>query len=247
MRRVMIIPAAGAGSRLGAELPKFLVEVNGRPMLDWLLDLYAPLMDEIVLVVSPAAEALVRAHLVQPATRVRLAVQASPTGMLDAILIPMPELAGKRPLQVWVTWCDQVGVLPETVRRLRDAADGNGQVPLVLPTSHCEEPYIHFQRNTAGEITAILHRREGDVMPLSGESDMGLFVLSDRAYFELLPEFAQAVTPGEGTGERNFLPFIAWLRTRGGTCSVPATHEMEAVGINTPVDLQRVGEWLRNA
>ena len=33
MSRLMIIPAAGAGSRLGSSLPKVLTPVNGRPMV----------------------------------------------------------------------------------------------------------------------------------------------------------------------------------------------------------------------
>ena len=40
--RTLIIPAAGLGSRLGLNLPKVLVPVDGRPMIDWLVELYAP-------------------------------------------------------------------------------------------------------------------------------------------------------------------------------------------------------------
>ena len=43
--RVLIVPAAGRGQRLGSSVPKVLVPVNGRPMLHHLLDLYAPLSD----------------------------------------------------------------------------------------------------------------------------------------------------------------------------------------------------------
>src|SRR4030095_4927536 len=83
-----LIPAAGRGSRLGASMPKVLFPVNGRPMIDYLLDLYAPVVDGFVLVVHPSAEGMVRAHCRARSTAVEYDVQTEPTGMLDAILIP---------------------------------------------------------------------------------------------------------------------------------------------------------------
>src|SRR6185436_14235559 len=55
MDRLLIIPAAGLGSRLGASKPKPLVEVNGRAMLDHLGDRYAPFVARIVVIAHPAA------------------------------------------------------------------------------------------------------------------------------------------------------------------------------------------------
>lgn len=246
MKRVLLIPAAGAGSRLGAALPKAMVEVNGRTMLDHLIDLYAPVMDEFVVVVSPAAKSLVSTHLAQRPESISIAVQPHPTGMLDAILVPQPMLADRRPLQLWITWCDQIAVRPATVDRLLGAAQQHPQAVLLLPTMQCEQPYIHFERDAAGIIRRILHRREGDAMPERGESDMGLFVLSDAAYFDLLPRYAEAVMPGESTGERNFLPFIVWAGARGTVQSIAGSHVMESVGINTPQELAAVERWLQH-
>ncbi len=59
---ILIVPAAGAGSRLQTSTPKFLVPVNGRPMIDRLIDLYRPHVSRIVLVVNPAFEAEARAR-----------------------------------------------------------------------------------------------------------------------------------------------------------------------------------------
>jgi len=62
MKRVLIVPAAGRGSRLSASLPKLLVPVGGRPMIDLVLDRYARVVDRAIVIVSPAAEPSVRKH-----------------------------------------------------------------------------------------------------------------------------------------------------------------------------------------
>src|SRR6185503_16051997 len=53
-RRVLVVPAAGRGSRLGGSVPKALVEVAGRPMLAWLLSLYRPWIAGLVVVAHPS-------------------------------------------------------------------------------------------------------------------------------------------------------------------------------------------------
>jgi choline kinase len=55
MSRLLIIPAAGAGSRLGADVPKVLVPVAGMTMLERLLNLYRAWVRHVILVVNPAS------------------------------------------------------------------------------------------------------------------------------------------------------------------------------------------------
>ena len=81
-------------------------------------------------------------------------------------------------------------------------------------------------------------------MPAVGESDMGLFALTRDAYERQLPAFATAVAPGQGTGERNFVPFIPWLAVRERVATFPCTDERESVGINTPQDLRFMEDWI---
>ena len=47
-------------------------------------------------------------------------------------------------------------------------------------------------------------------------------------------------TRGSATGERNFLPFIAWANRSHDVVTFPAVDEMEAVGVNTPEELHAV-------
>jgi 2-C-methyl-D-erythritol 4-phosphate cytidylyltransferase len=58
-----IIVAAGSGERLGAGLPKALVDLHGRPMVDWSLSTFAghPQVAAIVVVAPPDAVAVLTA------------------------------------------------------------------------------------------------------------------------------------------------------------------------------------------
>jgi bifunctional N-acetylglucosamine-1-phosphate-uridyltransferase/glucosamine-1-phosphate-acetyltransferase GlmU-like protein len=96
-----------------------------------------------------------------------------------------------------------------------------------------------------GRILDIRHQREGDEMPAVGESDMGLFSLSRTAYFDRLVAFAAEVEPATKTRERNFLPFIPWLSKQGAVVQTfPCRDHEEAIGINTPDDLQLIERYL---
>ena len=247
MRRLLIVPAAGLGSRLNAGMPKVLVPVNGRPMIDRLIELAAPFVQAVTVVAHPSFSAVVGAHL----DRTRgsgllygVVEQPAPTGMLDAIMAAAPMVKGDQPDSVWIVWGDQVGVLPTTLRRMAEATVGDPAPALALPTVETSDPYIHFVRDASGRIVDVLQRREGDAMPAQGETDMGVFALSAQSYHSSLPEFAAQAGPGRGTGERNFLPFVPWLAAREHVVTVACTDPREARGINTPEDLAAAEEWL---
>ena len=239
--RVLVIPAAGRGSRLGSDGPKVLAVVAGRSMLDWLLDLYLERVDAITLVAQPAARDLIARALLRRAPHARVAVQPEPTGMLDAVAIGVaatPIDAGRR---VWVTWCDQIAVLPATLDRL---AREEASTTLCFPTVMQSPPYIHFDRDANDRIVGVRQRRDGDPMPETGESDMGVFSLSAEAAHERLSVFAAGAAASAGTGERNFLPFIPWLAAAQLVRTFPATDPIEAIGVNTPAERARVEAFL---
>jgi len=240
MTRMMIVPAAGLGSRLGVPIPKVLARVAGRPMIDHLFQLYAGTIQRFVVVASQAGRELLAGHLQGRPELTDLVVQAEPTGMLDAILLARSHVERHQPDRVWITWCDQVAVRRETVAGMSDADASAPEPAMVLPTCIGPDPYIHFDRDPSGRIVAVRQRREGDAMPAAGESDMGVFSLSRAAYLEDLRAYDRAAARGRATGERNFLPFIPWLAASGRVVSFPCTDPIEAVGINTPEDLRRI-------
>jgi bifunctional N-acetylglucosamine-1-phosphate-uridyltransferase/glucosamine-1-phosphate-acetyltransferase GlmU-like protein len=201
-----------------------------------------------VLVVHPSFEEAVKRHVedIAPSLDVQYATQPEPTGMLDAVMLAA-DAAGQRPAErVWITWCDQIGVHPNTIAELARVSATHADAAAIFPTSRQTPPYIHFDRDPDGRISAVRQRREGDVMPAVGETDMGLFSLSPAAYFELLPQFGRSATQATATRERNFLPFLPWLAHQGhAVLTMPATTAMESVGINTPDDRRLLETYLR--
>jgi bifunctional UDP-N-acetylglucosamine pyrophosphorylase/glucosamine-1-phosphate N-acetyltransferase len=244
MNRLLIVPAAGRGSRLGANVPKALVPVAGRPMLDHLIAIHGSTVDRMVLVVAPAAYDAFAAFAAARNFPIDLTVQASPTGMLDAISAARPIVASRRPARVVVTWCDQISITAATVERLEERARAADAAALVFPTLWVDHPYIHFDRDQSGAITGVRQRREGDLMPEHGEADMGLFDLALDAYLSDLPRFALETSASPRTGERNFLPFIPWLGSRRTVETVAGRSPIEVVGVNTPDELAAVESHL---
>ena len=245
MERVLVVPAAGSGSRLGAAVPKLLVPVHGRPMIEHLLALYASVAQRAVVVVSPAALPLVEESLAGAAPPVSLVVQYEPTGMLDAVLLARQAVEAAQPRRVLITWCDQVAILPATVDRIVAAAGSEPEPDLVMPTCLSERPYVHLTRDHHGRINGVRHRREGDAMPEHGESDAGVFDLSRNCYLQALPRYATEPEIGARTGERNFVPFVARVAQSGVAVTVPCSEREEAIGINTPEDLAILEAHLR--
>lgn len=242
---MLLVPAAGTGSRLGGHLPKLLVPVNGRPMIDHLLTLYARHADRAIVIASPGTHQTITTALQSARLPVTVLIQERPTGMLDAVLVARRDVETARPRRILITWCDQVGIAPSTVDAVAHSAAVTPEPALVMPTCEGERPYVHLERDATGRIVHVLHRREGDAMPAFGESDAGVFDVSRQAYLEWLPQYAASPAIGARTGERNFVPFVPWVAARGTVITVPCREPEEAIGINTPQDLARLEAHLR--
>lgn len=243
MKRLLIVPAAGRGTRLGYDKPKFLYPLCGKPLIEHVLDIYIHFVDEVVIVVSPDALELAQENFMNAILPVRIIVQGEPTGMLDAILEAGKHVREFKPDRIWVTWCDQVAIQAETLDRM-EKMEEKRDYAMIVPVIRKTSPYIHFEMDDKDRICSVLQRREGDRMPDIGNNDMGLFSMSLRAFKQLEREFSPSLELGGATGERNFLPFIPWLAKRDVVMQMKGTIEMETVGINTPDDAHRLAQWL---
>src|SRR3954469_21901508 len=102
MSRLLVIPAAGLGTRLKSSQPKALVPVNGRPMLDHLVDLYASYVDYTVVIAHPSFAADLE-RWADEAAYSEMMKQPSPTAFLGATLPATPAVMRLRPDSIWIT------------------------------------------------------------------------------------------------------------------------------------------------
>ena len=246
MKRTLVIPAAGMGTRLRSHLPKLLTPVAGQPMIAHILARFRPYCDEVVIVINPAARDAAGC-LSSSGNPVTLVEQVTPSGMLDAILLADEAVRATQPDRVWICWCDQVLLSAETLERMADRERDSTPPTAVFPTACLRDPYIHFDRDAAGTLIGVRQRREGDQMPEVGETDSGVFGLSAEAYTVWLREYAGRAVPGKATAERNFLPFLPWLAARSTVATVAVMDTIETLGINSPEDLAVAESYLRSS
>lgn len=233
-----VVPAAGRGTRLGATVPKIMLEVADG-LTVWHL-LYRRLREwtaHIHVVLSPAGQGPFR-DLVAGDDSVSVSVQDEPRGMGDAIFGAAGHWAGYG--SVLVVWGDQVNLAAQTVRRaLRAHQEATTGGPgLTLPLVSMPEPYVEYEL-AAGSLVRVRQSREGDECRPGGLSDVGVFCLSTRGLVAAWRGYLATAAPGGATGEVNFLPFLSYLsRERGWPVTVvPVDDPAEASGINTAAEL----------
>lgn len=233
-----LIPAAGRGTRLGFDKPKILFPVGGVTILERLTQLLSPFCADFVFVLSPDGAPIVKPELQRLlGARARIALQPSPLGMGDAVACGLPEV--HTPL-VTVIWGDQFGVKPSSLDFGTRLTQGPAQPLAVCPTLLRPRPYIHFERDAAGAVTKVLQQREGDALPLEGESDSGVFFFRTEPLRHQLDSLRDDPSArGATTREFNFLPvFPAFDRTPGGLITARIMSEAESVGVNSRADAQ---------
>jgi bifunctional N-acetylglucosamine-1-phosphate-uridyltransferase/glucosamine-1-phosphate-acetyltransferase GlmU-like protein len=143
---------------------------------------------------------------------------------------------------VAVVWGDQVALRAESVQAILTLHAGPGSPVITCPTVWRDEPYIHFERDENGNLRGVLQRREGDSMPLRGESDTGFFCFQTAPLRGLLKTM-RALPEGRGasTGEFNLLPLIPFAAREGHTVITPQLLTLEeTIGINSEADARHL-------
>ena len=238
-----VVPAAGRGSRLGADVPKVFVPIfPDLTIWDAVHGKLSQMADRVVLVLSPDGQSYVETNRAKfnsdSFAKTEIAQQSVPLGMGDAIFGAADFWRDYD--DILVVWGDQFNLSLQTLNACVKMHVASNKPALTLPVVRAPQPYVEYVFDTSGLLTQIRQSREGDPCEPNGFSDIGVFLLSGGAALTAEWECYWAThAPGSKTGEINFLPFLVHLSS---TAKWPVNRyetldPAEAIGINTLDDL----------
>lgn len=234
-----VVLAAGKGKRIGhPSLPKALLPLEGRPLLEYVLLqlLHLPLQRVLVVVGFRGEQVVhfVREHF--PA--VETVWQTEQLGTGHAVWQTAPQL-GNFPGDVLILPADVPLVQARSLQRLVQAHRDRGAV-LSLLTTRMPEPsgYGRVIRDVSGGLLRIVEERDASPEERAvQEVNTGILLVCADWLYRLLPE----LRPQNAQQEYYITDIVALCRERGATVWAELVPEWEQFhGINTWEDFERV-------
>jgi UDP-N-acetylglucosamine pyrophosphorylase len=157
---VAVVLAAGKGTRMKSDLPKVLVPVAGRPMIEYVLDALAAARIRDVLVVVGYRSDLVRERL-KDRPGLTFIEQTEQLGTGHAVMVCREELARRSRVGVLVVTGDSPMMQPSSLATMaRDFA--KSRPACLIGTAHKENPQGlgRVIRDAAGEFLKIVEEKD---------------------------------------------------------------------------------------
>ena len=241
--RIAVVMAAGQGTRMKSELPKVLVPVCGRPMIDYVLDaLIAGGADRIIVVVGYRSEDVKAALAGRDG--IEFALQAEQLGTGHAVMM-CREFLTNHEGPVMVMAGDSPMTQSPTVARLLDEYDGP-RTSCILGTIQSENPtgLGRIVRDEEGGFQAIVEEKDAtDEQRRIREVNMSYYVFHCPDLLEALGSLRHDNSQGE-----YYITDVPGLLKAAGKSvqALPVLQACEAMGVNTLEDLaaveKRMGE-----
>ena len=222
---------------MGADAPKVLLPILGRPLIEYVLDAVAGAgIDRTIIVVSERGGPVERALA---GRGLEFAVQSRQLGTADAVLACRQLMTDEE--QCVVLCGDAPLVSGASVRRLMDAYRDGG-VFLALLTARLDDPsgYGRVVRRDDGSVEAIVEERDAsDEIRSIDEVNAGAYSFR---WGRVLPVL-ERIEPSPVTGEYYVTDAV---KLAAGNKVVPVVVEDagEILGANTPGQLERVSREL---
>ena len=230
-----LIAAAGRGTRAGLPYPKTLFEVQGQPILLRVARALAPHAAELVVVASPDGAGPVAECFAQDDISARIAVQAEPLGMGQAVLAGLAEITAEH---VLLAWGDIPFFQPATVAAMVEAHHARGN-DFTFATAIVDSAYTLVLRGADGQLEQVIESREAGIAdPGPGEREIGLFIFRREPVWAMLQQDLPGKF-GRHTGEHGFLYLIGHLASAGLKVeALPVATELDLVSLNSLGDLK---------
>jgi len=241
MNRAAIILAAGQGTRMKSDLPKVLHEIDGIPMVRYVIRAVAAAgVDPTVVVVGYQAER-VRDACAQET--VDFALQEEQLGTGHAVMQARDALEGFKGTAVILAG-DVPGLRASTLRGFIDAHEASGAAATVL-TARLPDPtgYGRIVRDDEGALLRIVeHRDASESERALDEVNSGLFCFDAEALFDTLSRAGRDNTQNE----YYLTDAIEMMRAVGlGVRAYLVEDNREVAGVNTLDELASIRSFIQ--
>jgi bifunctional UDP-N-acetylglucosamine pyrophosphorylase/glucosamine-1-phosphate N-acetyltransferase len=251
---VVLIMAAGLGTRMKSAKAKVLHEVAGRPMIGWVIDAARAAGARRVVAILGHQHETVAAALDARYGKgaIEVALQTEPRGTGHAIQCALPALAGESPDRVVVILTGDAPLLAtERVAQLAAAcAASPAGMALLSTVPDRDMPYGRLVRDAAGVLQRIVEHPDATPEQRAIKATNAGFYAVRLGH---LRADLETLRPDNKKGELYLTDLVARAAARGGATAIDAPFT-EVSGINDRVDLaavetaarRRINEgWLR--
>ena len=239
MKLSTIILAAGQGTRMSSSLPKVLHRLNGKPLVQYSIDLAAELGTErIVVVIGNGAEEVREAV----GDKVEFALQQERLGTAHA-LQAAEVLPGKDEGLIVVISADMPLLTAGTLQQLIEKQiTSNGPVTLLTVRSRDPRGFGRILRDECGEVIGIIEEAQASPQQLKiDELNVGAYCFDARWLWQALKKIE--ISP---KGEYYLTDIVAVAVGEGQPVGAIAVEdEEETLGINTRVHLAEAERIIR--
>jgi len=240
MNVAAVILAAGQGTRMDSDLPKVLHEIDGRPMVRYVIDTVREIGPEAVVVVVGYKAELVRAACADAG--VKFALQAEQLGTGHAVIQSEGAL-GDFSGTIVVLNGDVPGLRADTLRRFIRHHRESGAQATVL-TARMDDPtgYGRIVRGDDGSLQKIVEHKDADSeIRAIDEINSGLFCFESKMLFSALKN-----TNRENAQNEYYLTdVIEMLNDKHEPVAAYCVDDnREVAGVNTIEELGAIREFL---
>jgi bifunctional UDP-N-acetylglucosamine pyrophosphorylase / glucosamine-1-phosphate N-acetyltransferase len=230
---MIVVLAAGKGTRMKSDLPKVMHQVGGRSMLGHVLALArAASADRTVVVVGPGMDN-VRAATQSFAPEAEVFVQENQLGTADAVKSAHAAIAAHQG-DVMVLYADTPLILTDTIARLRATLEAGTSVAVLGFDAEDPEGYGRLITQPDGTLDAI--REDKD----ASEAEREIRLCNSGVMAFRVPDLAGVLSRignANAKGEYYLTDAVQIIRADGGRAAVVRSSQTEMLGVNSRVEL----------
>jgi bifunctional N-acetylglucosamine-1-phosphate-uridyltransferase/glucosamine-1-phosphate-acetyltransferase GlmU-like protein len=234
-----IILAAGLGKRLKTELPKPLVQINDKPMVEYIIDKirFIDKESEIIMVIRKESQEQFKKYLASK--NLHYVFQEKQLGTAHALKCALKIISSSE--ELLIMYSDTVLIRKESLRKLIDKhRENDNTVTFLSGTSNNRYPYALVVRNEKNRIIKMYEKKLPQTNP-PFEFYVGPIIINSEAARAYINE----IEPDPDTGEYYIADLVNRIIDNNYRVqSLIINDEREYLGVNTPEDFKKAESLL---